>query len=331
MVSRRYGATATTVGALARRGERWFKEAGLYYGHGTTNARDEAIYLTLHALELPLEQFPARQSVTAAQALSVMEFFKRRIQQRRPAAYLTQEAWLGSHRFFIDERALVPRSYIAELLLRDDASSLWPATNRVRSALDLCTGSGCLAILLGKHFRHARIDAADLSKDALDVARINVRRHRLSRRIALVESDYFRALKKRRYDLIVSNPPYVRSAVMKTLPREFRQEPALALAGGSDGLDAVRIILAQAAAHLNPCGMLVVECGHARERVERAWPRLPFLWPETSGGDDCVFVLSRDDLVRAGALATAATRAALGARASQSVRRRTSSGSSSLN
>jgi len=330
LVSRLSGAAGTTIGALARRGERWFKAAGLSYGHGTTNARDEAIYLTLHTLRLPLAHFPEQQSVTAAQALQVIDLFKRRIQQRRPAAYLTQEAWLGPHRFFIDERALVPRSYIAELLLRDNASSFWPATSRVRSALDLCTGSGCLAILLGKHFRRARIDAADISKDALDVARINVRRHRLGQRIALVESDYFHVLKKRRYDLVVSNPPYVRATVMKTLPREYRREPALALAGGSDGLDAVRIILAQAAEYLNPGGILVVECGHARERVERAWPRLPFLWPETSGGDDCVFVLSREDLLRSGAGEAVGTRAALGGRASQSVRRRTSSGSSSL-
>jgi ribosomal protein L3 glutamine methyltransferase len=330
LVSRLSGAAATTLGALARRGEQWFKAAGLSFGHGTTNARDEAIYLTLHTLGLPLGHFPARQSVTPAQATRVIALFKRRIEQRRPAAYLTQEAWLGPHRFFIDERALVPRSYIAELLLQNDALPFWPAASRVHSALDLCTGSGCLAILLGKHFRQAHIDAADLSKDALDVARINVRRHRLTRRITLVESDYFRALKKRRYDLVISNPPYVRSAVMKTLPREYRREPALALAGGSDGLDAVRIILSEAVEYLNPGGILVVECGHARERVERAWPWLPFLWPETSGGDDCVFVLSREDLVRSGALATAAGRAALGGRASQSVRRRTSSGSNSL-
>lgn len=317
-----------TVGALARRGERWFTDAGLSYGHGTTNARDEAIYLTLHALKLPLEHFPSKRVVTPVQAAQVIELFKRRIRQRIPAAYLTNEAWLGKHRFYIDDRALVPRSYIAELLLHDDAAPCWPVKSRVHSALDLCTGSGCLAILLGKHFKNARIDAADLSKDALEVARINVRRHRLTRRIALVESNYFLALKSRRYDLIISNPPYVRATAMNKLPHEYRREPALALAGGSDGLDAVRIILAQAAKHLNPEGILVVECGHARARVERTWPRLPFLWPETSGGDDCVFVLTREELVRSTALGA---RALLGGRDSQSLRRRTSSGSSSLN
>jgi ribosomal protein L3 glutamine methyltransferase len=316
--------SASTIGALARRGEQWFTKAGLSFGHGTTNARDEAIYLTLHALGLPPRHFPALQPVTATQVAKVIALLQRRIQTRLPAAYLTKQAWLGPHRFYIDERALIPRSYIAELLLQNDQALFWPAKKEISSVLDLCTGSGCLAILLGKVFKNARIDAADISIDALDVAKINVRRHRLTRRVALLKSNYFRALKGRRYDLIVSNPPYVRSTVMRKLPREYREEPALALAGGNDGLDAVRIILAQAATHLSSNGVLVVECGHARERVERAWPRLPFLWPETSGGDDCVFVLSREDLTRAG------TTDFVEARASQSVRRRTSSGSSSL-
>ncbi len=317
-------AALTTVGALARCGERWFKKAGLSYGHGTTNACDEAIYLTLHALKLPLDHLPEKRVVTATQTAQVIKLFEQRIQQRVPAAYLTHEAWLGEYRFYADERVIVPRSYIAELLLQN-AAIAWPPKNRVRRALDLCTGSGCLAILLGKHFRHTHIDATDLSSDALEVARINVRRHHLTRRISLVRSNYFQALGKRRYDLIVANPPYVRTATMRTLPQEYRQEPALALAGGGDGLDAVRIILARAADYLTAGGVLVVECGHARKRVERAWPRLPFLWVETSGGDDCVFVLSRDELVRPGAMS------ALGGRKSHSASRRTSSGSSSLN
>lgn len=287
-----------TVGALARRAEQWFTEAGLAYGHGTTNARDEAIYLTLHALGLPLDQLDAKRVVMPAQAALAIALFKERVRQRVPAAYLTREAWLGTHRFYIDERALVPRSYVAELLLQQ-STSVWPAKNAALSALDLCTGSGCLAILMAKHYRRAHIDAADISADALEVARINVRRHRLTRRITLVKSNYYRALKNRAYDLIVSNPPYVRAAIMRKLPKEYRREPALALAGGDDGLDAVRIILAQAARHLMPGGILIVECGHARERVERAWPRLPFFWPETSGGDDCVFALTREDLPRA--------------------------------
>jgi len=315
---------ATTVGALARRGERLFRRAGLSYGHGTTNARDEAIYLTQHALNLPLHRFPEKRPVTAAQTSQVLAFFQQRIRQRVPASYLTHEAWLGNFRFYTDERVIVPRSYIAELLLQD-TNTVWPASNATERALDLCTGSGCLAILMGKRFSKARIDAADISQDALDVARINVSRHRLTKRITLLHSNYFQALGKRRYDLIITNPPYVRASVMRALPQEYRREPALALAGGDDGLDAVRIILAQAANFLNPRGLLVVECGHARERVERAWPRLPFLWLETSGGDDCVFVLTRDELAVPGALG------GLGGRESQSARRRTSSASSSLN
>lgn len=317
LINRNPDKAATTVGALARRGERWFTDAGLSYGHGTTNARDEAIYLTLHALKLPLAHLPATQAVSADQAARVIALFKQRIQQRMPVAYLTREAWLGPHRFYIDERALVPRSYIAELLLQE-AAACWPAKSHVHSALDLCTGSGCLAILLGKVFQKARIDAADISTAALEVARINVRRHRLTRRITLVESDYFHALRTRRYDLIISNPPYVRATVMKSLPKEYRREPALALAGGSDGLDAVRIILAQAAALLKPKGILMVECGHARDRVERAWPRLPFFWPETSAGDDCVFVLTREELLRFGK--TGATPAAGAGRAGRAAR-----------
>jgi ribosomal protein L3 glutamine methyltransferase len=150
---------------------------------------------------------------------------------------------------------------------------------------------------MAKRYRQAQVDATDISRDALDVAQINVRRHRLNKRVKRLISNYFSKLKSRRYDLIISNPPYVRSAVMRTLPREYQSEPALALAAGTDGLDAVRVILQQAANHLNPGGTLVVECGHARERVERIWPRLPFIWPETSGGDDCVFILTREELV----------------------------------
>ena len=191
---------------------------------------------------------------------------------------------------------IVPRSYIAELLF-DAAFPYLPAPNRVSTALDLCTGSGCLAILLARRYRKALVDATDISPDALEVAAINVKQHHLQRRVKPLFSDYFSALNQRRYDLIISNPPYVRGAVMRTLPREYQSEPALALAAGRDGLDALRVILAAAANHLNPGGVLVVECGHARKLVERTWPRLPFLWAETSGGDDCVFILTLEELL----------------------------------
>ena len=279
-----------------RRGVRLFNATNIAFGHGVTNARDEAIYLTLHTLTLPLHELPADRAVAAADAACVMALFERRVTERKPAAYLTHEAWLGDQRFYVDERVIVPRSYIAELLF-DAAFPYLPAPNRVSTALDLCTGSGCLAILLARRYRKALVDATDISPDALEVAAINVKQHHLQRRVKPLFSDYFSALNQRRYDLIISNPPYVRGAVMRTLPREYQSEPALALAAGRDGLDALRVILAAAANHLNPGGVLVVECGHARKLVERTWPRLPFLWAETSGGDDCVFILTLEELL----------------------------------
>ena len=279
-----------------RRGVRLFNATNIAFGHGVTNARDEAIYLTLHTLTLPLHELPADRAVAAADAARVMALFERRVTERKPAAYLTHEAWLGDQRYYVDERVIVPRSYIAELLF-DAAFPYLPAPNRVSTALDLCTGSGCLAILLARRYRKALVDATDISPDALEVAAINVKQHHLQRRVKPLFSDYFSALNQRRYDLIISNPPYVRGAVMRTLPREYQSEPALALAAGRDGLDALRVILAAAANHLNPGGVLVVECGHARKLVERTWPRLPFLWAETSGGDDCVFILTLEELL----------------------------------
>ena len=279
-----------------RRGVRLFNATNIAFGHGVTNARDEAIYLTLHTLTLPLHELPADRAVAAADAARVMALFERRVTERKPAAYLTHEAWLGDQRFYVDERVIVPRSYIAELLF-DAAFPYLPAPNRVSTALDLCTGSGCLAILLARRYRKALVDATDISPDALEVAAINVKQHHLQRRVKPLFSDYFSALNQRRYDLIISNPPYVRGAVRRTLPREYQCEPALALAAGRDGLDALRVILAAAANHLNPGGVLVVECGHARKLVERTWPRLPFLWAETSGGDDCVFILTLEELL----------------------------------
>lgn len=287
------------MGALVSRGEQMFTQSKLAFGHGTTNAKDEAAYLALHVLKLPLDRLPRARKVSPAEAQRVIAFYEHRAKTRAPAAYLTHEAWLGNQRFYVDQRVIVPRSFIAELLFDSDFPYL-PKTRDVHTALDLCTGSGCLAILLAKRYRQAYIDAADISADALAVARINVQRHRLQNKCKLLISNYFSKLTGRRYNLIISNPPYVRGAVMRTLPNEYRQEPPLALAAGRDGLDAVRAILATAGRHLNPEGILVVECGHARARVERTWPQLPFIWPETSGGDDCVFILTREDLVRGG-------------------------------
>jgi ribosomal protein L3 glutamine methyltransferase len=274
--------------------------ARLAFGHGTTNAWDEAVYLVLHALRLPPDRLTPHlaRRVSAMERSRALQLIDERIRRRVPAAYLTREAWLGDYRFYVDERVIVPRSFIAELLRERLVPWLTPRSH-VGRALDLCTGSGCLAILLAKTFRAARIDAIDIDRDALAVARHNVAAYRLQRRIRTLRSDLFSALPRARYDLIVANPPYVSTGTMRTLPREYRHEPRLALASGKDGLDAVRSILREAPDHLNENGLLVVEVGHHRRRVERALPHLPFMWPQTSGGDDCVFILERRDLVPA--------------------------------
>lgn len=216
-----------------------------------------------------------------------------RVRTRKPLAYLINEAWLGDRRFYVDEHVVVPRSFIAELL-RD---RLRPWISRpANRALDLCTGSGCLAILLALTFPKATVDATDISSAALAVARRNVKAYRLGRRVRLAQADLFSGLGRRQYDLIVSNPPYVSAAAMRRLPPEYRREPRIALAGGADGLAFVRRILRGAAEHLRPGGLLVVEVGHNRGKVERAFPHIPFIWPETSAGDDCVFLVQRDDL-----------------------------------
>jgi ribosomal protein L3 glutamine methyltransferase len=272
------------------------RAARLEYGHGTLNPRDEAAYLTLHALKLPLEA-PAGmlgRAVSPRDARRVRALFDRRIRERKPAAYLTREAWLGDFRFYVDERVIVPRSHIAGLL--DDNLASWISGPRgIHSVLDLCTGSGCLAIVLAHRFRRARVDATDISPAALAVARINVRQYRLAGRVRLVRSDLFSALRGRQYDLIACNPPYVAAGAMRRLPPEYRHEPRLALAGGPDGLDLVRRILLRAAAHLRPGGLVVMEVGSGRDRVERAFPRLPLTWLDVPGGGD-VLVASREQL-----------------------------------
>jgi ribosomal protein L3 glutamine methyltransferase len=274
-----------------------FREAGLVFGHGTDNAYDEAAYLILHTLHLPLDRLEPflDARLLSSEVDAVLGVLARRVHERLPAPYLTHEAWLADHRFYIDERAIVPRSHIAELIGERFASWLRDP-DRVEHVLDLCTGSGCLAVLLAAAFPLARVDACDLSSDALEVARRNVRDYGLEARIELVRSDLFAALGARQYELVVSNPPYVTAASMQALPEEYRNEPELALAGGDDGLDVVRRILDQAAAYLAPGGLLVVEVGDARERVEAAFPDLAFTWPETSAGDGLVFLLERDQL-----------------------------------
>ncbi len=287
---------ARTVAELLRRATRRLRQARVVYGHGTANAGEEAAYLVGHALGVSpdhlavmLEAQPSPQR--RARALRLVE---RRIAERKPAAYLVREAWLADSRFYVDERVIVPRSHIAPLL-REQLAPWIGDPGEIRTALDLCTGSGCLAVLLARHFARAKVDAADISAQALAVARINVRLHRMSRRMRLVRSDLFAGLRGRRYDLIVSNPPYVTAGAMRRLPREYRYEPRIALAGGADGLAVVRGIVRSARAHLNPGGLLVVEVGSGRRRVERAFPRSEFFWPETGPGNP-VFIATREQL-----------------------------------
>ena len=288
------GATVRSL-VLAAAGR--LERARVCFGHGTTNALDEAAWLVLHALGLPVSELGPHldRPVDAEGAKAARDLVARRIRSRKPAAYLLNEAWLGPHRFYVDERVIVPRSFIAELLRARLAP--WIADpDRVASALDLCTGSGCLAILLALAFPKARVDGADLSPEALQVARKNVAAYRLGRRVRLVASDLFAALDGRTYDLIVSNPPYVTAASMRRLPEEYRREPAMALASGTDGLVHTRAILSRARAHLNPGGLLVVEIGHNRKALARAFPRLPFRWPVLSAGAGFVFLLKREEL-----------------------------------
>jgi ribosomal protein L3 glutamine methyltransferase len=275
-----------------------FGEAKLAFGHGTTNAYDEAAYLLLHALHLPLDRLEPflDARLTQAERSHVAALFARRIDERVPAAYITGEAWLGEFRFHVDKRVIVPRSFIAELL-PDGLAPYVGDGAAIHEALDLCTGSGCLAILLARAFPKAQLDAADISASALAVARINVKRYGLGARIRLIESNLFSALGAKRYDLIVSNPPYVTGGGMRRLPREYRHEPRIALAGGRDGLAVVRKILRAAAAHLAPRGLLVVEVGAGRRRVERAFPYIEFVWPETRAGHP-VFIATREQLLR---------------------------------
>ena len=293
--------SVTTVRSLIETACARLSHARLTYGHGIPTAWDEAAYFVLHALKLPPDRLTAclERSVTPRVARQVTELVDARIRRRVPAAYLTHEAWLGEDRFHVDERVIVPRSFIAELI-RERFAPWLPPRLRIRRALDLCTGSGCLAIVLAKTFPGAMVDATDIERGALAVARRNVADHKLQDRVRVLRSDLFDAVRDERYDLIIANPPYVSADTMRKLPREYRHEPAIALASGRDGLDAVRVILREAAALLADKGMLVVEVGHHRLRVERAFARYPFIWPQTSGGDDCVFMLSRADLLRAG-------------------------------
>ena len=275
-----------------------FNQAELFFGHGSSNAYDEAAYLILHTLHLPPDRLDPflDARLTDMERTEVLNIIQQRVEQRVPAAYLTHEAFLGDFSFYVDERVIIPRSFIAELLLEQLAP--WIAEpEEIGSVLDLCTGSGCLAILAAHAFPYASVDAVDLSPDALSVAERNVADYDLQDRVHLIESDLFAKLNGRQYDLIISNPPYVDAASVAALPQEYLHEPKLALGSGHDGLDATHIILKHAAQHLTENGVLIVEIGHNREVLEAAYPALPFTWLDVSAGDQFVFMLHRNDLL----------------------------------
>lgn len=287
---------AVTVGTLIARGARRLTRARVFFGHGTDNARDEAAALVLHALRLPPDAGPGgyRRRVGAAAQQRVRLLLTRRIRERIPAAYLTGVTWFAGVRLAVDARVLVPRSPLAELIARRFAP--WIDAARVRHVLDIGTGSGCIAIACAKVLTHARVDAVDISDAALEVARGNVRRNRLGRRVRVLKSDHFRALAGATYDIIVANPPYVGARELRELPPEYRHEPRIALAAGRSGLDSVRVILREAARHLRPRGLLIVEVGNTERAVRRAWRRLPFVWLEFEHGGGGVFMLTREQL-----------------------------------
>jgi ribosomal protein L3 glutamine methyltransferase len=274
-----------------------FNCAGLVYGHGTATAVDEAAFLILHTLRLPIDQLEpwleARLLPHERRALN--EIVERRISTRKPAAYLTNEAWIGGHSFYVDERVIVPRSYLGELL-SDRLAGVVADDIPIRRVLDLCTGSGCLAILAALTFPEARVEAIDISSEALAVAERNVGDYGLQYRISLIQCDLFDGVGKRRYDLILANPPYVGAAAMAGFPPEYAAEPGIAHAGGEDGLDIVRRILAGAAEHLTPEGMLVIEVGAGRQILEREYPDLRFLWLDTAESQGEVLALSRSSM-----------------------------------
>lgn len=276
----------------------YFNQSDLFLGHGLSTTYDEAVLLIMHTLHLNPEQLDIFMDATLTQheRNQILHAVTRRVTEKIPVAYLTHEAWLGDFNFYVDQRVIIPRSFIAELL-QDHLAPWITDPYVVRSGLDLCTGSGCLAILMVHAFEHAHIDAIDISPDALEVAMINIRNYELTEQIHPIHSDLFTQLQGKKYDLIISNPPYVNAASMATLPAEYRHEPTIALAGGSDGLDIVQRILQEAPNYLTEDGLLIIEIGHNQAEIEQAFPHLPCIWLETSAGSQFVLMVKRSDLI----------------------------------
>lgn len=287
----------TTLRDLLRHAVTRFNTESLFFGHGSSNAFDEAAYLLLHTLKLPLDKLePFLDATLLPQEITTcLEIIEHRANERIPAAYLTKEAWLGDYRFYVDERVIVPRSFIAELIPEHFAP--WIShPDSVKNILELCTGSGCLAIMMADIFPNAHIDAVDISKDALSVAERNVHDYQLQNRISLIESDLYAKLPAKHYDLIISNPPYVNSASIHALPAEYKHEPLLALAGGTDGMDLVRKIVAGAKQRMTTHGNLIIEIGNEYAHAEAALSQYDLTWLSTSAGDDAVFLLNAGQL-----------------------------------
>ena len=288
----------STIRDLLRYAVTRFNSAQLFFGHGSNNVLDEAAYLILHTLKLPLDKLdPFLDARLLPEEIdAVLKVIERRTAERVPAAYITNEAWLGDYRFYVDERVIVPRSFIAELI--PDQFAPWVADpESVTNILELCTGSGCLPIMLADAFPNAHVDAVDISPDALAVARRNVDDYELQSRITLIESDLYADLPKNKiYDVIVTNPPYVNAGSMSKLPQEYLREPQIALAGGTDGMDLVRRIVAGAGERLSRDGVLIVEIGNEKQFAEAAFPDLELTWLSTSAGDDMVFMVTADQL-----------------------------------
>lgn len=293
-----HGHPFLTVRDLVRYAVSRFNASHLVFGHGSDNAYDEAVYLVLHGLHLPLDLLEPflDARLLPAETEAVLHLIERRVRERVPVAYLTNEAWMHGLRFYVDQRTIVPRSFIGELL-QEGLEPWLPDPDGVADLLELCTGSGCLAVLMAHAYPGAHIDAVDLSPDALEVARRNVAEHDLADRIALHEGDLYAPLPAgKRYDAIFTNPPYVNEASMQALPPEYLAEPRMALAGGDDGMDIVRRIIAGARSRLNPGGVLIVEIGNERANVEAAFADLEIVWLPTSAGDDQVFLVEYDSL-----------------------------------
>ena len=275
-----------------------FEASNIFFGHGTDNAYDEAVWLVMGALHLPLdtvENFLDARLITSERE-KLVAFIEARVTKHTPTAYLLKEAWLQGFKFYVDERVLIPRSFIAELLVHD--LSPWiEYPEMIESAADICTGSGCLGILLANSFPNAVVDVVDISQDAIDVCNINIQNYGLQDQVTAVKSDMFNALAGKSYDVIISNPPHVDAPSMATLPKEYQNEPQLALGSGDAGLDHTHTLLREAAQHLNDGGLLIVEIGHNRDALEAAYPHVAFNWLEVSSGDQFVFLLTKEALL----------------------------------